>query len=518
MISEVTLILDSGRLAREAVAGLTQRFEIRRDGQSRSRRTYFDTFDWRVYREGGTLSAEPCGECWTLWWRRLDGGMRHRLNTTRIPEFARDLEAGAFRKELAGITDIRRLLPLARVESDGESLAILDRRRKTVVRVHHERGTASPGGTNSTRPMVERLRIVPVLGYERDHAAVVSFLEEDLSLTRHDNGELALALATLGSPPCSYTSKLELRLDPAMRADEAMRKILLVLLETMRANVDGTRRDLDPEFLHDFRVAGRRTRSCLGQLKGVLDPDATGRFRGEFSWLGAVTGRTRDLDVYLLTMDAYRLEVPESLRGGLDALEEYLRKAQRSEQLRVARALASPRYRELVRDWSLFLERSAGEQSGADCPDAARTIELVAGERVHKAFERVRKRGRNLSRHTPAQTVHRLRIDCKKLRYLFEFFRSLFEAERVSPFIRSLKELQDHLGDFNDLTVQQADLRKTAAEMLEGNSVAADTLLAMGCLVGRLERRQRKLKRRVVDSVGSFVNEASCARLRELVR
>jgi CHAD domain-containing protein len=142
----------------------------------------------------------------------------------------------------------------------------------------------------------------------------------------------------------------------------------------------------------------------------------------------------------------------------------------------------------------------------------------VASERVRKTFERVRKRGRVLRHDTAAETVHRLRIDCKKLRYLLEFFRSLFEPERVLPFIRSLKRLQDHLGDFNDLAVQQADLRKTAAKMLEDHSVGADTLLAMGCLVGRLERRQRKLKRRLVGSVREFVNDANRARLRKLAR
>ena len=518
MVPEVTLTVDSHRLARQAFDGLLERFKARRGGQTCSRRTYLDTFDWRVYGEGGTLCAEPCGEGWTLCWRRPDGSTRHRSKSAELPEFARDLRAGPFRKELARITDVRRLLPMARVESYGESLAILDRRRKTVVRVYHVRGTASSGGTKSTRPMLERFRIVPVLGYDGDHATVVSFLEENLSLARRDDGELALALAALGSRPCSYTSKLELQLDPTMRADEAIRKILLELLETMRANEDGTRRDLDPEFLHDFRVAGRRTRSCLGQLKGVLDPETTGRFRGEFSWLGDVTGRTRDLDVYLLKMDEYRLEVPEALRDGLDALEAYLRKTQRAEQRRVGRALASRRYGELVRDWREFLEGPAPEQFGRDSPDAARAIGRVAGERVRRAFERVRKRGRDLSRDTPAETVHRLRIDCKKLRYLLEFFRSVLEAGCVSPFIRSLKKLQDHLGEFNDLAVQQAELRTTAAEMLEKNQAGADTQLAMGCLVGRLEQRQRDLKRLLVDDVRSFVSPAIRARLGELVR
>ena len=69
----------------------------------------------------------------------------------------------------------------------------------------------------------------------------------------------------------SRSAKLDVPLDPSMRTDAALRRILVALLAAMRANEDGTRRDLDPEYLHDFRVAIRRTRSCLGQVKGVLD-------------------------------------------------------------------------------------------------------------------------------------------------------------------------------------------------------------------------------------------------------
>ncbi|MCB0284108.1 MAG: CHAD domain-containing protein, partial [Calditrichaeota bacterium] len=45
-------------------------------------------------------------------------------------------------------------------------------------------------------------------------------------------------------------------------------------------------------------------------------------------------------------------------------------------------------------------------------------------------------------------------IVCKKLRYLIEFFSSLYPQEAVNDAIKQLKALQDNLGDFNDLSVQ----------------------------------------------------------------
>lgn len=68
-------------------------------------------------------------------------------------------------------------------------------------------------------------------------------------------------------------------LDPQLCADAAMRRILLALLEAMEVNETGTIANLDTEFLHGFRVAVRRTRSVLGQMKTVFPPATLIRFQ-----------------------------------------------------------------------------------------------------------------------------------------------------------------------------------------------------------------------------------------------
>ena len=47
-----------------------------------------------------------------------------------------------------------------------------------------------------------------------------------------------------------------------MPAPVAVARLLLRLLDTCESNVDGVLRDIDTEFLHDLRVAVRRTRSA----------------------------------------------------------------------------------------------------------------------------------------------------------------------------------------------------------------------------------------------------------------
>jgi CHAD domain-containing protein len=52
----------------------------------------------------------------------------------------------------------------------------------------------------------------------------------------------------------------------------------------------------------------------------------------------------------------------------------------------------------------------------------------------------------------PIETLHALRIDCKRLRYSLEFFREVLapEAEDV---IKEVVTIQDHLGDLHDADV-----------------------------------------------------------------
>lgn len=501
-------LLEPPHSAAGIVSRLADRFPTRREGTRAAARTYLDTFDWRVYRDAGTFLSDAVDGSCLVSWDRFDGRRRHRAALPAAPDFARDLPPGGFQDELRGVTGIRRLLPVVRIEGRSERLAVVDRRDKAVVRMSLDRGTAA-GSARRRRRLPATLRLAPMTGYEHDYADVRRFLERDLGLAPEGEGELGLALAAVGRRPADYTGKLDLRLDPVERTDQTMKRVLAALWEVMQVNEDGLRRDLDPEFLHDFRVAVRRTRSCLGQVRDVFDEAARRRFAGEFAWLGRLTGPPRDLDVHLLNLRGYEADLPASARGVLAPLAGHLEGRRQAARRRQEAGLDSARYRGLKREWGRFLAADAG---GAG-ENAARPVGEVAAERIERAFARVRKRGRRLSAETPAEAVHDLRIACKKLRYLLEFFRSLFATDRASAFIRALKRLQDDLGEHNDLQVQQRELQDAAGELFAAGGADAAALLAMGRLVERLESRQRALRPRLVREVGRFAAEADVGAL-----
>jgi CHAD domain-containing protein len=97
-----------------------------------------------------------------------------------------------------------------------------------------------------------------------------------------------------------------------------------------------------------------------------------------------------------------------------------------------------------------------------------------------------------------------LRIECKKLRYLLEFFRSLCHPDDVERVVKSLKRLQDNLGDFNDLQIQRETLKRFAEEMVAEGCATVESLMAMGRLVERLELRQAEERSRFTKRFAAF--------------
>jgi CHAD domain-containing protein len=64
----------------------------------------------------------------------------------------------------------------------------------------------------------------------------------------------------------------------------------------------------------------------------------------------------------------------------------------------------------------------------------------LARKFIRKRYKKVIKRGRAITEDTPYDVFHSLRIDCKKLRYLLEFFASLFPANKMILLIGQLKK------------------------------------------------------------------------------
>lgn len=501
--------------------------------------TYFDSFDWRLHDAGYILRGRRLGGRYEL---RLEPAAGEgdtdplRQLLPGPPTFATSLPPGALARTLAPLLANRRLLPRATVRRRGVAWAVLDTRGKTVARFFAEERTvlcpdeldpaaAAPPPRQQRRreepegvPLPSRLCLEPLRGYGEESRPLAEHLTAELGLAPAEDDELATALAACGRHPGDYSSKIHLDLEPTAPAHEAMRQVYRWLLEVLLANEAGVRRELDPEFLHDFRVAVRRTRSALGQVKEVLPPGEVESFREGFRWLGQVTGPKRDLDVFQEDLAGHLESLPDWAREALVFLQGFLQTRAEAVQAELVTALDSDRYRKLVEGWRRFLDQD--DPSPERAANALRPIAQVASERIAKAARRVRRRAGEIDETTPAAAVHRLRIECKKLRYLLELFRSLYPPGEIGRQIKALKGLQDVLGEYNDLAVQQAALRRYAGDLVreararpgrgagapaQAGTTTADTLLAMGFLLAHLHRRRKKKRRQLVAALASYL-------------
>ncbi|MBU0499688.1 MAG: CHAD domain-containing protein [Gammaproteobacteria bacterium] len=469
---------------------------------------FFDTFDWRLYLGGLVLFVDRDGAEWVwLLMGRAAGDVLALCRGDGAPGMAATLPE-PLRNRLAPLLEMRRLLPQVALSGELRSLNLLNEDEKTVLRLDLlECRVVGEQGQETGLPT--QLKVSPLRGYEDDASCLEQWLR---GLAISEGCLLDEALAVVGKRGGSYSSKLQFSLHPGEGADEATRHILLHLLGTIEANVAGVCNDLDSEFLHDLRVAVRRTRSALTQIKEVFEPDGVERFKADFAWLGQITGPTRDLDVYLLKFPGYL----ESLQGGFrDALEpfhRYLVQHRATEQAILANHLRSEPFQVMLRDWRAFLESPPADPSPAN---AARPVKEVAGARIHKLYRRVMKEGRAIGEESPAEALHELRKSCKKLRYLMEFFQSLYPAARVDGLIKALKILLDNLGDHQDLQVQAEKLVTMASDMRRSKA-GTHCLLALGMLIGGLLLRQRGERERFATVFAQFNQERNRERFAAL--
>ena len=473
-------LLPEGADAESVRITLSEHLDVR-PGHARSiAKTYYDTFDGRLYSDGLTLRHAD-GRLTLI--DRATGETFAGAEATAAPRlFDRDLP-GELREPLEDVIEMRALVPVARVRSRELALAVLNRDEKTVVRLKLE--THTSGQT----PLRGRISATAVRGYDRDLERVQAVLRDTLSLPEATVPLVDEGVVARGGVPAGISAKLTLDLAPDAPANVAAAIVFDRLLEIVADNLAGTLEDLDSEFLHDLRVAVRRTRSLQRQFKSIY-PERLQHFRDEFKRLQGITSDLRDLDVYLLDFDDLRSAVPVSMRADLDPLLTVIVNRRARALTATRRGLKARRTQDALIEWSAFV-------NGA--PTAEVSVKALASDRIAAVYRKMVKMGRAIDDDKPASDLHELRKVGKELRYLLEFFASLYPAEVVKPMVKSLKGLQDMLGRFQDREVQANSLRELAAEVAEPRA-----LMAMGVLVERFMEEEAAARAEFADRFAAF--------------
>ena len=488
----------AGRLGDGYVIGELTPEEIREE--------YLDTFEWKLYMSGRALARS--GRRYRLY--SADGTL---LVEGRGPRKKRpfwwNFSEGALRDELIEGADIRALCPKLHLSRHRRFFQLLNEDEKTVLRLRLERTitlAAASGAVDAWHLHLDGIR-----GYDHEFEAVLHLMRQD-GLEEFPAGThfLAPILARADITVESQGSKTAISLARDISVRGGLRQVGLAVLSDIRRNLPGTVDDIDTEFLHDLRISLRRTRSLLSIFTKIIPGEQGRHFRAEFRWITQTTGKVRDSDVYLLQEDDYREMLPALLHPGLAGFVRGMREYRNREFRAMRKSLKSSRFARLLGQWQLFLENLPEEPPGEAvlCRD-------FAARAVKKRFRKLIAQGENLGPDSPATMLHALRIEAKKLRYLMEFFHSLFPPDEVELLIRHMKKLQNNLGDFNDLSVQQAMLGTFRSPgRNEESQLNLAIAAALGGLVTRLFERQQQVRGEFEAIFADF----ACAENRELVQ
>jgi CHAD domain-containing protein len=472
------------------------------------RRTWLDTFDWRLYRGGLTLQQVIRGGLAELVLTSGDGELvaAERLpagHRPRWPALVEQLPAGSLRDAVQRAAGIRALLPVARAVSKVGELQALNEDAKTIARLAVDRMAV----TFPARASVPaRLTLVPVRGYQGQAGKVGRAISSLPGVSAGGGSALEAALAAAGVEPGDPAGKSTgVHLDPEMPAAQAVSAILTSLLDSIEANVPGTIRDIDTEFLHDLRIAVRWTRSALKLCGDALPGGLAAAYAPEFRWLGDLTTPTRDLDVFLLGYPAMAGRLVGAGKDDLTPFRDHLVRSRAGTYRLLVTGLRSARFARLRDGWRASL--TDGHASRRP------TIGRLADVKIAAAHSRALRVGGRITPASPPQRLHDLRKRCKELRYLVEMFGSLHDPVQRSQAVRELKALQDCLGEFQDAEVQRAEIRAFAEQMMAERSAPAETLLAMGEIAASVAVRQVKARAQFDGRFADFAGPASRRRM-----
>jgi CHAD domain-containing protein len=207
------------------------------------------------------------------------------------------------------------------------------------------------------------------------------------------------------------------------------------------------------ECVHQMRVALRRLSATLALFRDVISSPSAARITDDLRWLGSILGRARDWDVFATQTVEKVNKAPRALVAAESSAEaaSALRLAAHRE---AAQALGSARYYALIRAMDTWL---AGKQWCESLDPAIRPLleaPLAEAGRpwLDRSARKARKAGKGI-KHLTGKQRHRLRITIKQLRYDTQSLSSLYADKKVRPYVDALRDLQDVLGDLNDLAV-----------------------------------------------------------------
>jgi len=247
---------------------------------------------------------------------------------------------------------------------------------------------------------------------------------------------------------------------------DVLEKLIWSCLQHFQGNLSGAMghgamASDDAEYLHQMRVALRRLRVVLRMAEKVLaDQHLAGLYK-DVSDLCVALGRIREWDVFIAGM----LQPMCARMAGHAGLQALLAASEQQHAACYATLRGTARARELQRlllRFAIWMNGDYWLHAGWQQAEVLSARDF-ATRRLRKLAKRFALSGQQMDTAGAAQ-LHALRIIAKKLRYSAEFFADLYDRKKAGTFLATLSEVQDVLGQINDVAVAHRLLDGLAAD------------------------------------------------------
>jgi triphosphatase len=281
--------------------------------------------------------------------------------------------------------------------------------------------------------------------------------------------------AGIGSPASSHYT----RFTPESDTGAALRQVWRELLVEVLLREHGVRADQDTEHIHQMRVAIRRARSVIRFLLPGRKPKKVRKLIAGMRTLAQRLGNVRDYDVALANLAL------DSTRNKSTAATHARWQARRDREFhRLLKWLDGKQHRSLIVILHRLCTESPGQRADPDVDalgvSRAQMRHLLPATLMAQYMKvRVYEIDMPNIEAMPAETLHGLRIECKRLRYALEFSRHLL-GDEIETVLGRLRKLQELLGAINDAYVESGRLahRQRKSDRLRRKQLA-NTIVAL---------------------------------------
>lgn len=277
------------------------------------------------------------------------------------------------------------------------------------------------------------------------------------------------------------------RITPFLSTDHAIDTMFYQLTSEIKTYQTLLKNDpKDVEALHQFRIHMRKLRALLQEFELFFDPKWLKKHKKLLARLMEKTNEKRDNDVALIDINTFEKKLGSKNKKSLDKLKNSLqKKEEKLEKKLIYFMCGKPLSSELMALCQDSNTKDIYQES------AKQPLILVAITVIRQRIREIISKGKYLQEDSPKMAYHKLRIQFKRLRYLFELLAPIIPQEKLDNALSHLKKIQTILGEINDLQVQKKELKSFCKSCKDKKQKSLNAL-------------QKKMKKKEKKKLGAF--------------